>query len=298
VIDEDTGIPVSDARVLIVSVNGTGVRANPFSRQSATDGTFAFTGLPPASYVLEVAPPALPGTARRIGRAAATIVSSDVAGADIRVGGGVSIRGVVRLEEGNLPPSFFSIARSVLLVEGPERAALRLRGRVMNDGAFSIDALPGRYLVSFTELPDDLYVKSMTFGDSDILHASLDLLSGRGGSLTITLSNKPAVVEGRVSMGMAVAIWPKEVNSGDATGGIRRVVTDQNGGYRFAALPPGEYYIAAFPGLDQTLLESHEFVTRFNSDSTRIELSEGARIKLDAPILSTEKTALEVAKLP
>src|SRR5678815_598262 len=59
VIDEDTGRPVADARVLIVSVNGTGVRANPFSRQSATDGTFAFTGLPPASYVLEVAPPAL-----------------------------------------------------------------------------------------------------------------------------------------------------------------------------------------------------------------------------------------------
>jgi hypothetical protein len=65
-----------------------------------------------------------------------------------------------------------------------------------------------------------------------------------------------------------------------------------------AGMPPGEYYIAAFPGVDQTLLESHEFVTRFNSDSTRIELSEGARIKLDAPILSTERIALEVAKLP
>jgi len=305
VTDEDTGAPVSGARVLIVAINRSGIRANPYSRQSGADGTFQFTGMPPASYVLEISPPAIPGATRRIGRAEATIVSSDASDIALRVGSGVTIRGLVRAEEGSLPPSFFSIARSVLLVEGPERAASRLRGRVMSDGAFTIDALPGQYLVSFTELPEDLYVKSITFGTSEILHSSLDLSSVKNGSLTITLSNKPAVIEGsvrdangRVTTGMPVALWPREVNSGDSTGGIRHVVTDQNGNYRFATLPPGEYYIAAYPGVDQTLLESHEFVSKFNSESAHVEAAEGSRNKLDAPILPAERITAEVARLP
>jgi protocatechuate 3,4-dioxygenase beta subunit len=305
VTDEDTGAPVPDARVLIVAVNGASVRANPFSRQSAVDGSFQFTGLPTASYTLEVAPPALPGTNRRIGRAEATIAGSDVSGVAIRVGNGIGIRGTVRVEGGSLPSSFFSVARSVLLIEGPERAALRLRGRVMSDGTFTIDAFPGRYLVSFTELPEDLYVKSINSGNSEIIHSSLDLSSSRGAVLTIILSNKPAVIEGlvrdskgEVVKGMPVAVWPKDVDSGDSTGGIRHVVTDQNGSYRFASLPPGQYYIAAFPGVELGLLESHDFVSGFNSESARIELAEGARSKLDAPILAAEKIAAEVAKLP
>ena len=56
VTDEDTGKPVAEARVLIVTVNGRTIRANPYSRQTGADGSFEFTGLPAASYVLEVAP--------------------------------------------------------------------------------------------------------------------------------------------------------------------------------------------------------------------------------------------------
>ena len=123
--------------------------------------------------------------------------------------------------------------------------------------------------------------------------------------MTITLSNKPALIDGFVRnlngeavRGIAVALWPKDVNGGDPTGGIRRVVTDQNSSYRFTALPPGQYYVAAFPGVEQGLLESHDFVSRFNAEAARVELSEGARVKLDAPILSGDRIAEEAAKLP
>jgi hypothetical protein len=148
-------------------------------------------------------------------------------------------------------------------------------------------------------------VKSIRFGDVDLLRTPLDLTSGRGGAMTITLSNKPATLDGVIRSskgeavkGAAVAIWPKDVNGGDPTGGIRRVMTDQNSSYHFTALPPGQYYIAAFPGVEQGLLESHDFVSRFNAEAARVELSEGARVNLDAPILSAERIAEEVATLP
>jgi hypothetical protein len=291
---------------VIVTVNERTVRANPYARQTEPDGTFEFNAMPPASYVLEVAPPPSPGASRRIGRAEAVIASSDVSGISIRVGNGISIRGSVQLEGDPLPPSFFTVARSVLLEEGPLRAALRLRGRVGNDGKFTFDGVPaGRFQVSFTELPEGLYVKSIRFGDVDLLRTPLDLTSGRGGAMTITLSNKPATLDGVIRSskgeavkGAAVAIWPKDVNGGDPTGGIRRVMTDQNSSYHFTALPPGQYYIAAFPGVEQGLLESHDFVSRFNAEAARVELSEGARVNLDAPILSAERIAEEVATLP
>ncbi len=308
VTDEATGAPLADAGVVIVAVNGRGIRASGYSRRAGADGAFEFTGVPPASYVLEAGPGVTPpGAIRRIGSAEAVVAGADVSDISIRVGNGITIRGTVQLDGGGgLPPSFFTIARSVLLEEGPLRAALRLRGRVGNDGTFTLEAVrPLRFQVSFTELPQDLYVKSMRFGDVDLLRTPLDLTSGRGGSITIILSNKPATLDGFVHnsnggpvSGIAVALWPKEVNGGDPTGGIRRIVTDQNSSFRFTALPPGQYFVAAFPGVEQGLLESHDFVSRFNAEAGQVELSEGAQAKLDAPILSRDRIAEEVANLP
>jgi protocatechuate 3,4-dioxygenase beta subunit len=305
VTDEVTGAPLSGAGVAVVTVNGRTVRANPYARQTGTDGAFEFTAMPPATYGLEVRIPGAPNP--RIGRAEAIIASSDVSGVSIRVGNGISILGTVQLDDGGrLPSSFFAIPRTVVLTEGPLRAALRLRGRVGNDGTFTFDGVPaGRFQVGFIDLAEDVYVKSIRFGDLDALHSPLDLTSGRGGSMTITLSNKPAILDGVVRglngasvIGVAVALWPRDANGSDPTGGIRRVVTDQNSSFRFIALPPGQYYVAAFPGVDQALLESHDFVSRFNAEAARVELSEGMQGKLDAPILSGDRIAEEVAKLP
>ena len=80
--------------------------------------------------------------------------------------------------------------------------------------------------------------------------------------------------------------------------GSRRVVSDQNSSYRFAALPVGEYYVAAFSRVDAGLLESHDFVSRFNGEAARVELLEGAHGKLNAPILPADRIAEEVAKVP
>lgn len=306
VTDEDTGAPVPGVGVVIVTINGRTIRANPYARQAGTDGAFEFTGMPSASYVLEVRRPASPGSPPRIGRAEAIVGGADVSGVSIRVGNGITIRGIVQLEGGSLSPAFFTVARSVVLTEGPLRAALRLRGRVGSDGTFTMDGVPaGRFQVNFTELPDDVYLKSIRFGDVDVLRSPLDLSSGRGGAMTITLSNKPAILEGFVrnpngeaANGITVVLWPKDVNGSDLTGGIRRVVTDQNSSYRFAALPPGQYYVAAFPRGEQGVLESHVFVSRFNAEAARVELAEGTRVKLDAPILSGDRIAEEVANLP
>jgi hypothetical protein len=248
--------------------------------------------------------------ARRSGRAEATILTADVTGVVLRAGRGASVRGLVRAEIGDLPASFFSVGRSVTLTEDapstPRLNAPRFNGRIARDGTFAMEGLPvSRFLVGFTALPEDVYVKSIKFNDSEILHSPLDLTSSTGGSLTITLSNQPATIAGSVRdpqggavKGMPVALWPKEVDHGDPSEGIRRAVTDQNGTYRFAALPPGEYYVAAFPGVEQGLLKSHEFVSKFNRDADPVVIAEGGNSTVDAKLVPSDKVAAEIAKLP
>jgi protocatechuate 3,4-dioxygenase beta subunit len=310
--DADSGAPIIGRNVNIVSWNGLSIRANPYSRQTRSpEGAFDFTGLPPGSYLLEIVltnPP--PDRTRRSGRTEATILNADVTGVVLRAGRGASVRGLVRAETGDLPASFFSVVRSVTLTEeAPSTPRLnppRLNSRIERDGTFAIEGLPAsRFLVGFTALPEDVYVKSVKFNDSEILHSLLDLTSSGGGSLTITLSSKPATItgsardpKGEAVKGIAVALWPKEVDRGDPSGGIRRAVTDQNGTYRFAALPPGEYYVAAFAGVEQGLLESHEFVSKFNGDADVVVIAEGGNAVVAAKLMPGDKVTAEIAKLP
>jgi protocatechuate 3,4-dioxygenase beta subunit len=307
--DADTGAPLIGLNVNVVSWNGLSLRANPYSRQTRPpNGMFDFTGMPPGSYSLEMVVTAntAPGGTRRIGRAEATILNADVTGVVLRAGRGASVRGLVQAETGDLPASFFTVVRSVMLTEGAPPPAPRLNGRIGRDGTFAIEGIPAaRFLVGFTALPEDVYVKSIKFNGSEILHSLLDLTSSVGGSLTITLSNRPATItgsardpKGEAAKGMAVALWPKEVDGADLSGGIRRAVTDQNGTYRFTALPPGEYYVAAFPGVEQGLLESHEFVSKFNGDADVVVVAEGSNSAVDAKLVPGDKVATEIAKLP
>ena len=54
-------------------------------------------------------------------------MSSDVAGVEIRVGEGIRVQGIVQLEGGGLPPSFSSLARSLVFADAQTQAGPGLR---------------------------------------------------------------------------------------------------------------------------------------------------------------------------
>jgi hypothetical protein len=100
----------------------------------------------------------------------------------------------------------------------------------------------------------------------------LDNTSGAGGTIQIVLSSKAAGVGGTVNNdkneaigGAVVTLWPKISNLGDYYGGVKQVYTDQNGAFRFAA---------------------------------SIKLGENGHATLDPKLMSRERIAVEVAKLP
>jgi hypothetical protein len=153
-------------------------------------------------------------------------------------------------------------------------------------------------------LPQGTYLKSARFGGQDVTHSPIDTTSGSGGTLDLVLSSKAADIAGSVQnekgealAGIMVTLWPKTPDA-SPTGGARQANTDQNGGFQFKGLAPGEYYVASWEELESGLAQSADFLSNFTSEASAINLAEGGHESRDLKPVSSDKVAVEIAKLP
>ena len=176
--------------------------------------------------------------------------------------------------------------------------------QVKEDGTFRFSGVGlSTYAVNLASLPPGTYLKSARFGGQDVLHTPIDTTSGAGGTLELVLSSKAATFTGSVqndkgeaSVGVMVTLWPKTPDA-SPTGGVRVAYTDQSGALKLQSLAPGDYYIAAWEGLDPGLGQSADFLNHFTSEATAITLAEGGQESRDLKPVAADKVAVEVAKL-
>ena len=178
------------------------------------------------------------------------------------------------------------------------------------NGTFVLEGIaPGKYQLTMAPLPQGTYIKSARSGGQDVLRNGLDMSVG-GGDLSITISNKAADLSGTVRTeglsddkpaslaGLMVTLWSKEPEPGSSTNGVRTIYTDQNGGFRFPMLPPGEYLAAAWEEVDAQLVQSHEFLAQFASEAAKVTLAEGSQAVVEVKLIPVEKIKAAEAKLP
>ncbi len=139
----------------------------------------------------------------------------------------------------------------------------------------------------------------MRFGGQDAIKSPLDLTSGTGGVLDILLSPKAAEVDATVrgKDGVVVTIWPKTPVVVDPLSG-RVFRTGQNGGVKLTSVPPGDYYVAAWEEVDQSLLGYPDFLARFTDQAAAVKVGESDKVSVDLMLIPKDRIAAEVAKLP
>jgi hypothetical protein len=109
------------------------------------------------------------------------------------------------------------------------------------------DVLPDRYRLNVIGNMNG-YIASATFGEQEVLHSEFQV-NGAAGEMHITVRGDGAVVEGKVqyqgqpAQGVQVYLIP-------AGGGARLKLgmTDQEGHYQIADVPPGDFRIQAWVG--------------------------------------------------
>ncbi len=250
------------------------------------DGTFEFRGLRPETFELMANQLCGGFTAQQ----ELTITTANIEGVEASLTANRPIPGTVTVEGGDLP-------RVGVGLVGPAGGAYR---QVKNDGTFELPPAVGAgvFWWSVDGLPEENYVKSVHFVGRDVTRAPLDNTSGAGGALQIVLSSKAASLSGTAPKGTTVRIWPKIPDLGSHDGGVKSTPTDQEGGFKFASLAPGEYYVAAWNELESGLADSPEFLAKFNDDALLVKLEESGRATVEVRVIPPERVAAEIARLP
>jgi protocatechuate 3,4-dioxygenase beta subunit len=166
-------------------------------------------------------------------------------------------------------------------------------------GAFAFEhILPGEYEVAVTGLADGFYVKTVRFAGRDITNQDLDLISGASGTLEITLSADGGEIagtargtDGKALPGALVQVWPA---GGD---NARSLKADENGSFRFRALPAADYRVIAWEALDDDLAEYPPFRARFEAQAAEVRVAEQGHENVDVTAVTRAASAAEAAKL-
>jgi len=297
---DQSGAAVPNSSLAIRSKDETvfgsnlGAMVNP---PRSPDGNFEFRDLLPGTYILQTAPQS-PTFARR----EITVTNSDVNGITVPLLASVGISGRIRLEDGDAKNAgVTNIGLSEYEIPGYNNRG----GRVTADAFQIANVAPAVYCVSASPMAEGLYVKSVRFGDTDITRKPLDLTKGGGGTIDILLSPHAADVTGTMRnaggvpmQGIRVSLWPRDGAGWDAVGGVKSGTTDQKGTVLIGNLPPGDYYLAAWEDASDGLVEYSEFRRRFEREAARIHLDENSHLAADLKLISRERIAAELAKLP
>jgi len=305
---EVSGVQIVMRRVSVVSVRGkafdnrsgkayTGelelVQKDPEGAVDTTvpkiDGTFEFPSVLPGTYVLHA-----DATAGFAGRQEVVVQGADLDGVSFRVSPATEIDGIVRLEDGDLRTLLVSMESAIRLNDLDGRTAPT--GAINADGTFRIEHVDFSKYRAYLNV-EGTYVKSMRFAGRDVTKGMLDLTSGaEEGLLEVILSQKTAEVTVAVrgdNADFVVAIWPKEIVDDPVLTFI-----GTGGDLQATGLAPGDYFVAAWEGIDPVLTYDPEFLALFERNADSVIVRESARLTVEVTPVPKDKVAVEIAKLP
>ena len=273
------GQPAPGGSVTLVpseQIGGDGISAVAirFSATIDSRGRFEFSGVEAGRFVMSANSV---GGARGGGlpdawsRQDVSIDGRDIDGLVVRLQPKVSLTGRVVAEDGSKPIDFTTARISISLrpADGPGSPSLAGSGTSVRDGSFMYPAVtPWSYTISASiasavpapGVASGWAVSSITLGGRDVFDKTFDVPAGAPVSdMVITMTSKPATLSGRLTdaTGRAATEYFVVLVPADRTywaPGLTRtpraVRPANDGTFRFDAVTPGEYFIAAATGFD------------------------------------------------
>ena len=151
------------------------------------------------------------------------------------------------------------------------------------DGTFSIDNIgPGKYYPQISGAPQGAYLKSVRWGQQEMLGKELDFSNGASGELDIVFRYGVAQVGGTVQLpqeanrtsppDFSVVLVPAVLNADGSGIDFGRV--DQNGAFTFKSVTPGRYLAYALEQVDMNALQNPDVLKQLASKGVEVEVKE------------------------
>jgi carboxypeptidase family protein len=271
-----------------VSLFGTTARTTTVG----ADGGFSIANVPPGHYKLESStqPDAVPNREAEVAIVPIEVDGTDLANVALVGSSGGFVSGRITADSGSLPAT-----NAIHVILGrrmrgqPEPLMLGIlgaangfgRANLEADGTFAIDHVfgPARFDV---QLPEGWGLQSIRHDGHDITDELLTFTSGEQlADLEIRLTRRITIVSGQVVGGVATGDGTVLVFATDReklfenSRFVRAVRPDQNGQYRIAGLPPGEYSAIALDYVEQNAWFDPEFLESLRAHAQPLTLAEG-----------------------
>jgi hypothetical protein len=282
------------------------------------DGHFTLNGVTPGDYSLQVQStggpfvtsaggnafvfsmtervagggPQAPAQEREFGIASVSVAGEDIAGMVVVGTRGAKASGTITFDGGAKPEGTNMIRVTAPAVEVDSNPMPSFGANtVKEDGAFTLESLIGPRVFRAANLPKGWFFKRVTFNGEDVTDKGIDFKPGDDvNGIEIELTNRSTTVTGTVTdekgtpqKDFTVVIFPED--QAKWTLPMNRWMTtsrpDQEGRFKFAALPPGTYHAIAVEYVAQGEWQDPEWLARAAKKATRITLEEGASKTLD-----------------
>jgi protocatechuate 3,4-dioxygenase beta subunit len=277
--------PGSDMSVGISSFTSNG-SSNTNTSVEDKDGKFELTGINPGPYVLTAQ--ATTAGVTYVAHLPVQVSTADLEGIELRLLPPMEIHGQIRIEG----KSATQLSHLNVTLDAEGRLMDLQSEPAKEDGSFVIrEVQPELYRVSLG-VPDDLYLKSVHWGDRDVAQSGLEVSQGAADSqLAIVLSANGGRIEGTVEdddskpvAGAMVALVPPGTPPPKAL--FKWGAADLSGHFAFIGIAPGSYKLYALEDADPNqLMYDPDFLKPLDSQAESVDITEGSRKTVELKLI-------------
>jgi hypothetical protein len=276
--------PSFGGKVFVLAAATNAVTIDGVARANVDlEGRFEFQGLAPGAYTLTFQGGIggkLYFALRRI-----QVGAGDLEGIDLTLVPPVDVNGVLRIE-GN------TSVRPSQLRAFMETPLMGNQADPKDEGTFTIRSLQPEVYRAFAGGPGDLYLKSVRCGTADVTESGVDLTSGGGCELAITMSANGGQIEGQVQDDKGQPVYGSVTVTLLAVGTRRddlfkRTGADLSGHFKMTAIAPGSYRLYAWEqGVDINAVRyDPDYVKPFDGLGQSVQVSEGGRENVSLKVI-------------
>jgi hypothetical protein len=283
---QDRGFPMMTARSsngLTIPLGGSGRPSGPGEMR---------VDLPAGTYTL-IATQNGPDSIQS-GQAAVTVTDRDVTGVTIRLSTVSPIPVELAVDTDatadKTPPTLqqFGLTLEALQTSGesdtPAVGLMTVRDQV------SFRASPGTYRLN-ARSNGTWYVKSASYGTTDLLDKDLTIESGASGNaIRLTVSDQTGGLAGTTTLnGSPAACWLYLVPTGPSATSFFSAHSNSDGTYNFAYLPPGSYRAIAFEARHSANYRDPEALNKYATYVSSVTVTAGNKASLDISAISQKE---------
>jgi hypothetical protein len=286
---------------LTVTPEDTGFTFFGGGESIAKNGSFDIANVGPGSYQLTL----FDDSEVQLAALSVAVSSADVNGIVLNVVPPGQLHGTVRIEG---TPSSGSDQWT------PDRVNVSLSSENRNgrfeppaqdsakaDGTLTIeDVAAAKYRVNVSGTPSGGYLAALRFNNQDLPGKLIDLSQGASGELEIVFRYGAAEIDGTIEApqnstnetgtagsappSASVALVPD--NESTALDGTKFASTDQNGGFNFKGVAPGQYHVFALEQAAPGSLQNPAVVKAISGKGVEVEVKENDRKQVQVSVIS------------